>query len=132
MPIFLLLTACAVLLAVPAGATQADMEQLPVFTPFACANCHVLAEPSTNDFSLNQFGEDFLAQDRTWNYDLANTDSDGDGCLNGVELGDVDGNGVADNGVQEESSNPGAADCSAAAHNEELSWSDLKSLFNGR
>ncbi|HPF35556.1 MAG TPA: hypothetical protein P5571_02050 [Candidatus Krumholzibacteria bacterium] len=132
MPYLLLLAALAALLATPAAATQADMEQLPVFTPFACANCHVLSEPNANSFELNDFGLDFLAAGRRWNYELAKLDSDGDGCLNGVELGDVDGNGVADNGVQEESSNPGAPDCSSTAHNEEFTWSELKSLFNGR
>lgn len=128
----ILFAAAAALWAAPSGATPQDMERLPVFTPFACANCHVLADPVAGDAALNDFGLDFLDAGRDWTAELAREDSDGDGCLNGAELGDVDGNGVADEGVQEESSNPGRSDCSAAAVNEEISWSALKNLFNGR
>lgn len=118
--------------AAPAGATTADMERLPVSTPFACANCHVVGDPVAGDAVLNGFGTDFLDAGRLWTPDLARLDSDEDGCLNGAELGDIDGNGMPDVGVTEESSNPGLDDCSAAAVNEEISWSELKGLFNGR
>lgn len=128
----IVLVAAAAALVAPAGATPADMERLPVFTPFACANCHVAGTPAPGEAALNGFGSDFLDAGRDWTLDLARLDSDEDGCLNGAELGDVDGNGEPDVGVQEESSNPGLADCSPAAVNEVISWSALKDLFNGR
>ncbi|XP_033751340.1 temptin-like [Pecten maximus] len=36
----------------------------------------------------NQFGKDFLAAGKKWTVKLCKTDSDGDGMMNGFELGD--------------------------------------------
>jgi len=123
----LVTVALAMVAAVPALASEATMANLPVINPFECANCHNHADPEMSGTGLNDFGSDF--QIYGWGPELAAMDSDGDGCNNGIEIGDSDGNGEADNGVSNESSNPGASDCSADS--EELSWSDLKDLFNG-
>jgi len=119
--------------AVPtAMATEADMAQLPVVTPFDCLLCHVQASPSTIDYDLNEFGNDFLANGRLWDGTLANMDSDGDGCLNGVELGDADGDGLADGNVTELQSNPGmAGDCGGLVI-DARTWGALKALFDRR
>ncbi len=112
-------------------ATATDMEQLPVHGRFGCQNCHVLEHPTGADHTLNSFGADFLANGRTWNAQLAALDSDGDGCLNGVELGDSDGDGVPDENVHEETGNPGVSDeCGGGALVDEVTWGTLKSLFD--
>ncbi len=119
------------LLAPLAGATEAYEQQLPLAATFSCANCHQDgATPTPSDPALNEFGLDFFAVG-AWNSTLANLDSDGDGCTNGAEVGDVDGNGQPDVGVTEASSNPGLdGDCSSASVLEELNWGELKTLFN--
>ncbi len=115
-----------------AMATEADMDLLPVVAPFDCLLCHVQASPSTIDYDLNVFGDDFLANGRLWNGTLANMDSDGDGCLNGVELGDADGDGLADGNVTELQSNPGmAGDCGGLVI-DARTWGALKALFDRR
>ncbi len=115
-------------------ATEQVMEQqMPVFEPFRCANCHVSGSPAPSNFDLNVFGLDFADNDNTWNSTLARLDSDGDGCTNGAEIGDVDGDGHRDNGVTDESSNPGLdGDCSSASVMEEVTWGALKAIFNTR
>jgi dopamine beta-monooxygenase len=40
--------------------------------------------------SLNSFGKDFFAHEKTWTQQLCELDSDGDGKTNGEELGDPD------------------------------------------
>ncbi len=116
--------------ACPAVATETLMAELPSSTNFSCTNCHDgSGEPAATN--LNVFGIDFQANFSTWDQSLASLDSDGDGCTNGVELGDSDGNGVLDNGIVQESSRPGVTgDCSAAS-TDESTWSNLKNLFNG-
>ena len=79
---------------------------------------------------LNVFGADFLANLRRWDAALAGLDSDGDGCLNGVELGDSDGDGVADGNIERLTSNPGAADCGSSL--DVTTWGSLKALFESR
>ena len=121
----------------PALATELLQQRLPLYDPFSCDNCHLPgAEPTLSDPALNAFGLDFQNPDignREWSSYLAGLDSDGDGCTNGAEIGDVDGNGHPDNGVEEESSNPGLeGDCSAASVFEERTWGELKTMFNGR
>jgi hypothetical protein len=118
--------------AVPARATEADMAVLPVVEPFLCQICHVEENPSGGSFALNVFGDDFLANLRSWDAALAAIDSDGDGCSNGVELGDADGDGIADGNVQSLTSNPGQrGDCGELVI-DSRTWGALKSLFDRR
>jgi len=127
------LTACASLSAGPAAATEADMSKLPVTAPFLCLACHVQENPGPGNAALNPFGEDFLANGRRWDENLAQEDSDGDGCLNGAEIGDYDGNGEPDGNVVEQASNPGVVDeggCPQLV--DETTWSALKAIFDGR
>jgi len=114
----------------PAWATEADMEQLPVSEPFLCLLCHEDQEPQPTSFALNDFGVDFLANARRWDAVLAAVDSDGDGCLNGVELGDANGDGQADGNVERLQTNPGESDCGSNVDRE--TWGNLKALFDNR
>ncbi len=113
----------------PAAATELDLQQLPVTEPFQCLICHV-SEPAQSGAPLNAFGTDFLANLRTWDAGLASLDSDGDGCTNGVELGDVDGDGQSDGNVDQLQSNPGAANDCGGASVDSRTWGELKSLFD--
>jgi len=124
-------------LAAPVSANQELQLSLPLHVPFTCDNCHEQgATPTLTAPALNDFGLDFNDPeigDNTWTSYLASLDSDGDGCTNGAEIGDVDGNGHADIGVVQESSNPGlAGDCSSASIFEEKTWGELKTMFNTR
>lgn len=121
----------AALWAGPAGATEADMARLPVTAPFLCLACHTQERPG-GSAPLNSFGADYLANGRRWDSDLAELDSDGDGCTNGAEIGDVDGNGQADGNVTEQAGNPGVADECGPGLVDERTWSALKALFDGR
>ncbi|KAK3101868.1 hypothetical protein FSP39_006907 [Pinctada imbricata] len=60
----------------------------------------------------NQFGLDFLAQQKIWTKELCMMDSDGDGRSNGLELGDPDCLWTRDNGhkLLPAFSNPGVCD----------------------
>jgi hypothetical protein len=104
-------------------------QELPVYSRYQCASCHDTDLPSSND--LNDFGRDFALYGE-WNVELAGLDSDGDGCDNGAELGDIDGNGVADDGVTRESSNPGVAGDCSSAFNDVINWGELKAIFKGQ
>ncbi|MFN2370006.1 MAG: hypothetical protein ABR506_02505 [Candidatus Krumholzibacteriia bacterium] len=122
----------AALWAGPASATEADMVRLPVTSPYLCLACHTQESPG-GGAPLNVFGEDYLANGRRWDADLAQLDSDGDGCRNGAEVGDVDGNGQADGNVTEQAGNPGVADdCGSGNLVDETTWSTLKAYFDGR
>jgi hypothetical protein len=115
-----------------AVATEADLSQLPVIEPYLCLTCHTTSDPTPASHGLNLFGADYLVNGRVWNFDLAQLDSDGDGCLNGVEIGDSDGDGIADGNVTEQASNPGFADdCDSGSLVDERTWSELKALFDG-
>lgn len=115
----------------PAKATEEDMAQLAVIVPHLCAVCHILDNPSTGNAALNPFGVDFLENGRIWDTDLAQLDSDGDGCLNGVELGDSDGDGVPDGNVTQQSGNPGERDnCGSGSLVDERTWGALKAMFD--
>ena len=115
-----------------AGATETDMTQLPVANPYLCLTCHTESSPTPLDFELNVFGLDFLDNGRVWDADLAQIDSDGDGCLNGVEIGDSDGDGILDGNVTQQAGNPGVADeCGSGSLVDEKTWSELKALFDG-
>ena len=115
-----------------ASANEALSISMPRGVQTSCISCHNASAPTTGD-DLNPFGLDFKEfAGRAWSPDLAFLDSDSDGCTNVAELGDIDGDGNLDNGVQLDSlTNPGAdGDCSAAGF-EDATWSELKSLFNG-
>lgn len=132
-----LLTVGAVMLAAMVSstvclATDLDMLQLPVSAPFLCATCHISASPSSGDSELNPFGFDFLENGRVWDSNLAQLNSDGDNCLNGVEIGDSDGDGQPDGNVDEQSGNPGVADeCGSDDLVDEKTWDALKAMFDG-
>lgn len=114
-------------------ATEEDMEMLPLTAPFDCLACHTMTNPQPGSFALNSFGEDFLQNGRIWDSNLAQLDSDGDNCLNGVEVGDSDGDGFADGNVEEQASNPGEADnCGSGQLVDEKTWGALKAMFDGR
>ncbi len=123
-------------LAASAGASRAtnlDMAKLPVVTPNLCLACHVAAAPTATNKALNVFGLDFRANGRIWDSNLAAIDSDGDGCLNGVEVGDSDGDGSPDGNVTSQAGNPGVADnCGSGPLVDEKTWGALKAMFDGR
>lgn len=115
-----------------AEATEFDMSRLPVSAPNLCLTCHTNASPSASNFTLNVFGLDFLANGKLWDSNLAQLDSDGDGCLNGVEVGDSDGDGNPDGNVTEQAGNPGVYDdCDSGALVDEKTWGTLKAMFDG-
>jgi hypothetical protein len=115
-----------VLLCVPASATDELMEALPpVVAPFQCLICH-----QTDDgAALNSFGQDFLANGLVWNDVLAEMNSDEDECSNGMELGDVDGDGENEGNIDQLQNNPGVDDC-AGANVDSRTWGELKALFD--
>lgn len=129
-------TAVAVLVLTFASAgwaTDLDMAQIPVTNPNLCLTCHLTENPGPGAFALNLFGEDFLANGRVWDSTLAQLDSDDDGCLNGVEVGDSDGDGQPDGNVDEQAGNPGVDDeCGAGSLVDERTWGALKAMFDGR
>ena len=101
------------------------MRSLPVYKHYKCTLCHTSGAPtSSND--LNSFGADFRTNGYTWDNALAIRDSDGDGFLNGVELGDDGGDGAADIGF--ERSNPGDR-FNTPNSIDRSTWGILKSLF---
>lgn len=115
-----------------AEATNLDMARLPVVVPNLCASCHVSAAPVAGSAGLNAFGLDFRANGRVWDSDLAALDSDGDGCLNGIEVGDSDGDGRADGNVTSQAGNPGVAgDCGSGPPFDETTWGAIKAMFDG-
>jgi hypothetical protein len=116
--------------AIPVVATPQDLALLPICAPFRCLVCHVESPENGGGTTLNVFGAGFLANLRCWNAVLADQDSDRDGCLNGVELGDSDGDGVADGNIDRLTTNPGAADCGASP--DVTTWGELKALFESR
>ena len=117
----------------PALATPEDMDLLPVTAPNLCRTCHTTADPRPGSTQLNDFGLDFLTNGRVWDSNLAQMDSDGDGCLNGVEVGDSDGDGNADGNVDEQAGNPGVVDnCGSGDLVDEKTWDALKAMFDAR
>jgi len=113
-------------------ATDVDMARLPVIDPNLCLSCHMIDQPTPARFELNPFGVDYLANGRLWDSNLANLDSDGDGCLNGVEVGDSDGDGEPDGNVDSQSGNPGIPDeCGSGSLVDEKTWGALKAMFDG-
>jgi len=126
------MTVCAGVSAAPSRATEIDMARLPVTAPNLCLACHRVEVPTAGNAALNPFGADFLAGGRVWDSNLASQDSDGDGCLNGVEVGDSDGDGNPDGNVTEQASNPGVVDdCGSGSLVDEKLWGTLKAMFDG-
>ena len=114
----------------PASGTADQMAKLPSSRRYQCRICHVSSQPVVGASTLNDFGVDFLANGAVWNRTLALLNSDGDNCANGFELGDMDGDGFLDAGIEEENSNPGdPKDCSIALT--EQTWGKIKELFGG-
>jgi hypothetical protein len=127
------LVACGFLSPGNALATDVDMARLPVIVPNLCLACHVSENPNGGDTTLNPFGVDYLANGRLWDSNLANLDSDGDGCLNGVEVGDSDGDGEPDGNVESQAGNPGVPDeCGSGSLVDEKTWGALKAMFDGQ
>ncbi len=115
-----------------AHSTDLDLLQLPVTSPHLCFACHTDNSPTPGNTDLNPFGLDFLENGRVWDSNLAQLNSDGDACLNGVEVGDSDGDGQPDGNVDEQSGNPGVADdCGSSNLVDEKTWDALKAMFDG-
>ncbi len=102
------------------------MKNLPVYEDIRCRICHDSTNPVPGFASLNKFGQDFDDNGRVWNKALADKDSDNDGYGNGVELGDVDGDGVSS--IQVIRSNPGDPDDMPSSINQKT-WGVIKNLF---
>lgn len=101
------------------------MRSLPVYRHYKCLLCHKSANPVSGQ-DLNAFGIDFKKNGYVWNNALAVKDSDGDSYPNGDEIGDDDGDGVADVGF--EYSNPGDP-MNVPNSIDRGTWGILKSLF---
>lgn len=86
----------------PAQARGFRVGLLPNGPENNCSNCHVSAGGAG---PRNPFGEDVLGlvspggREDFWTSTFAAEDSDGDGFTNGVELGDIDGDGVPERTV---------------------------------
>jgi hypothetical protein len=125
-PKAILILSCVSVLFVAGTLKSTDeyMRSLPVYKHYKCLLCHNTATPVSAD--LNPFGTDFKKNGYTWNNALAVKDSDGDGFPNGDELGDENGDGVPDVGI--ERSNPGDMLNTPNSINRST-WGILKSLF---
>ena len=124
----LIIVACTLAVAsAPAWATSVLMEELPTTSRFRCLNCHAIQDPEISQAELNPFGQAFANNGFKWDETLARERSDGDNCANGFELGDVDGDGELDAGIEQERSNPGEAGCTLQL--DERTWGRLKELF---
>ena len=124
----LLLALLVICAGAPASyATTTFMQRLPVTTAFRCLNCHTVQDPGSANAALNGFGQAFKNNGFQWNTSLASSSADGDNCTNGFELGDENGDGIADPTVTRERSNPGQTDCTLQITPQ--AWSALKTLF---
>lgn len=111
-----------------ASGTEEMMAKLPSSSRFGCRICHVSSTPTLESSDVNPFGSDFATNGFVWNLVLAQKNSDGDGCPNGFELGDRNGDGKLDAGLLEEPGNPGSPDDCVVAI-DEATWGKLKKLF---
>jgi hypothetical protein len=111
-----------------ASGTEEMMGKLPSSSRFSCLICHTTVAPTSESSDINLFGADFMANSFRWDVALALKNSDGDGCPNGFELGDRDGDGKLDAGLLSEPGNPGdPGDCTVAI--DAATWGKLKKLF---
>lgn len=108
----LLLIGCALQCALieKTHARSFRVSMLPNGNALGCASCHIR---SSGGGPRTPFGDDvrsIVGGSRApfWSETLASMDSDGDGFSNGLELGDPDGDGIAEAGAQV--TNPGNAD----------------------
>ncbi len=102
------------------------MKRLPVYEQLRCEICHTAADPVVGFAELNNFGVDFKSNNFIWDQALADIDSDMDGFKNGVELGDIDGDGTST--LDFVRSNPGNPDDKPSSINQQT-WGVLKNLF---
>jgi len=123
----ILILTCVMVLSVAGTLKSRDlyMHSLPVYKHYKCTLCHTSGTP-TSSSDLNSFGADFKTNGFIWNNALAIKDSDGDGFLNGIELGDDLGDGTPDIGF--ERSNPGDR-FNTPNSIDRSTWGILKSLF---
>lgn len=122
------LIVCSLLLGAGISNSSEDfMKKLPLYDRFRCAICHSVSAPTTGDAQLNQFGTAFHVNGDKWDATLAGLDSDGDGYKNGLELGDNDGDGSPDVGI--ERSNPGDP-LEVPSSLDPKTWGVIKKLFN--
>ena len=87
---------------------EIHMFKLPTYSRYQCEICHAVKEPVSGNAPLNVFGDDFKENGSKWDKTLAEKDSDEDGFTNGLELGDEEGDGIAN--ISSERSNPGSGD----------------------
>ncbi|HEX9640134.1 MAG TPA: hypothetical protein VGB13_02340, partial [Candidatus Krumholzibacteria bacterium] len=88
------------------------------------------AVPPAVSAELTAFGQDWLTFGRDWNPEIADANSDADGCNNGFEMGDPQGTWELSDGYLSpgQEMNPAAAgDCQLPV--DEHSFGVLKSLF---
>lgn len=123
--LLILIIAVALLCAGTLKSREDYMRTIPVYQRYKCSLCHTSASP-TSASDLNGFGIDFKENEFLWNATLAVQDSDGDGFLNGIEIGDEHGDGTADIGF--ERSNPGDP-LNTPNSIDKGTWGILKSLF---
>ncbi len=124
--IFMVMLVVAVLAAGALMSTENYMRVLPMSKRYQCANCHISASPTIASYTLNPFGADFKSNSEKWDAALAAKDSDGDGYSNGVELGDANGDGIAETVF--ERSNPGDRYNTPNSVSRQT-WGVIKSLF---
>ncbi|MDZ7859756.1 MAG: hypothetical protein U5O15_03655 [Candidatus Krumholzibacteriota bacterium] len=105
------------------------MLELPVYEDLKCEICHKTSGPVTGSAELNPFGTDFHTNGDTWDEDLADMDSDGDGHKNGIEIGDEDGDGITQN--TKVRSNPGDF-LDKPSSITKKTWGVIKSLYKDR
>lgn len=102
------------------------MKNLPVYEQLRCKICHNSSEPIMGLPDLNKFGQDFNDNGKTWNKELADIDSDNDGYSNGLELGDVEGDGTST--IEIIRSNPGDPNDKPSSIDQKT-WGVIKNLF---
>jgi hypothetical protein len=122
----LLIVCAAVLLGGVLEGREDYMLTLPVYRRYMCTNCHISPTPTAVSADLNLFGRDFRDNSYIWNNALAVKDSDGDNYANGIEVGDENGDGVAE--IVIERSNPGDPLNNPNSIDKDT-WGIIKSLF---
>ncbi len=106
--------------------TDDFMQRLPVYGDLNCEICHTRSDPSTGAAEMNPFGKDFQDNGNEWNKKLAEMDSDNDGCTNGIEIGDEDGDGSPT--TVRVRSNPGDP-FDTPSSLDQKTWGVIKSLY---